>query len=207
MKMAVSTPIDFSWDVEDEIQLFFGLEGLRPFGHNKHFNMALLVDRLSSKIPGKDINSSILWAKLKSMYNLATLDEQEPFPADLETEIDFTLPESFLNKPPSVSGDVSGSTEDISQQEKDESSSKSESASHSSTPVSSVSAGGQLAVVKEIEGSRTRNSTPARQLTETSTGNTGNESSSEPKRTRASTSVQPKRTQFSSSNIDKKLNF
>lgn len=160
--------------------------------------MALLVERLMNKL-GKDINSSILWAKLKSMYNLRALDESEPTPLDLEEETDFALPESYLNhKMTSVD-----STDDV----EDESESKSESGSKSETPVSvltsmisGTSSSNTLQVVKEVESSRTRNSTPARETRETSGGNstlnetntsTGSSSTkrTQPKRTRASTST------------------
>lgn len=158
--------------------------------------MALLVERLMNKL-GKDINSSILWAKLKSMYNLRALDESEPTPLDLEEETDFALPESYLNhKMTSVD-----STDDV----EDESESKSESGSKSETPVSVLTslisgASNILQVVKEVESSRTRTSTPARETRETSGGNntlnetntsTGSSSTkrTQPKRTRASTST------------------
>lgn len=231
--MAAVTPVENTWDAEDEIQLFFALgesmlilfleqtgitswlswetfwdsnltfpslftDGLRPFGQNKHFYMAVLVERLMNKL-GKDINSSILWTKLKSMYNLSALDEAEPTSIDLEEESDFMLPESYLNHKMSTVD----STDDV----EDESETRSETGSKSETPVSSItvtsnsgtgSANNTLQVIKEVETSRTRNSTPARETSanntnETHSGSAGSSSSTtkrtQPKRTRASIST------------------
>ncbi|CAO1298274.1 unnamed protein product [Diamesa hyperborea] len=81
------------WTNEEEIQLFSALNGLRPVGINKHFFMVCIVDRLSKTLNRK-ITSEQIWTHLKTMYNLKTLDEQEPlpFPNNLE---EFKMPEIF----------------------------------------------------------------------------------------------------------------
>lgn len=130
--------------------------------------MALLVERLSNKL-AKEINSDIIWEKLKTMYNLTALDELEPLHFQQNELEHFALPEIFY-----LAIKSSTSTEDIIDLEKYDQTNKSETSSNSGTSVSGL---------KETE-SRTRNSTPARQLE-----NTGNETSkrTQPKRTRAST--------------------
>ncbi|XP_063703081.1 MRG/MORF4L-binding protein [Culicoides brevitarsis] len=173
--MAVANPVDFTWDTEDEIQLFFALDGLRPFGQNKHFNMALLVERLVNKL-GKEINSTILWAKLKTMYNLAALDELEPPVVDAE-ESDFALPESWCVKTSTVEN-----PDDADDDTESKMSEKSE--TPASTPISNTPTN----VAKEEEKSRTRNSTPARDTKDTEDKNSTIKRT-QPKRTRASTST------------------
>jgi len=87
---------EFDWSTEDEIQLFFALDGLHPMGVNKHFAMAILVERLNGPFKlSREITSEAIWAKLKSMYNMDKLDELEEFPIEHET---FSLPESFTPK-------------------------------------------------------------------------------------------------------------
>ena len=55
--------------------------------------MVCIVDRLSKTLNRK-ITSEQIWTHLKTMYNLKTLDEQEPlpFPNNLE---EFKMPEIF----------------------------------------------------------------------------------------------------------------
>lgn len=116
------------------------------------------------------------------MYDLSALDELEPKLSLLEDESDFALPESYLHNKMSLD-----STEDVAGDEESEGKSeKSETPSIPPTPT-------MLQVVKEVELPRTRNSTPARQLQESS--NTSESTTKEttkrtqPKRTRASTST------------------
>lgn len=158
----------------------------------------MLVERLMNKL-GKDINSSILWAKLKTLYNLPALDNLEPNPIDFEEEIDFELPDSYLNHKTNVdSGDDFDEEMEIKSENGSKSSEIPTSATTTNVPTGSTNT---LTVVKEtVEMTRTRNSTPARQLQETSGNNVGNESNlstgsssstfkrTQPKRTRASTS-------------------
>lgn len=83
------------WSAEEEIQLFFALDGLKPVGINKHFFMACICDRLSKAL-NREIATETIWSHLKSMYNLKALDDLEklPFPNNIE---DFSLPESEFN--------------------------------------------------------------------------------------------------------------
>ncbi|XP_067627658.1 MRG/MORF4L-binding protein isoform X2 [Eurosta solidaginis] len=80
------------WSAEEEIQLFFALEGLKPVGINKHFYMACIADRLSKNLQ-RDVPAEAIWAHLRTMYNLDVLDELEPLPFPNE-EKEFSLPET-----------------------------------------------------------------------------------------------------------------
>ncbi|XP_055627179.1 MRG/MORF4L-binding protein [Toxorhynchites rutilus septentrionalis] len=82
----------FEWVPEDEIQLFFAMEDLKPVGINKHFFIACIVERLSKAL-NREISSDSVWSHLRTMYNLKALDEQEQLPFPNE-EIDFDLPEA-----------------------------------------------------------------------------------------------------------------
>ncbi|XP_055612852.1 MRG/MORF4L-binding protein [Uranotaenia lowii] len=86
-----SEPEYFEWSPEDEIQLFFAMDGLRPVGINRHFFLACIVERLSKAL-NRNVSSEAVWSHLKTLYNLKALDELEqlPFPND---ETDFVLPE------------------------------------------------------------------------------------------------------------------
>ena len=83
---------EMEWSAEEEIQLFKALGGLKPIGINKHFYMACICDRLSNALK-REIHPDVVWAHLKTMYNLEVLDQMEPvpFPQDLTY---FTLPET-----------------------------------------------------------------------------------------------------------------
>ncbi|XP_065073488.1 MRG/MORF4L-binding protein [Ochlerotatus camptorhynchus] len=80
------------WSPEDEIQLFFAMDGLRPVGINRHFTIACIVERLSKAL-NRDVSSESVWSYLKTMYNLKALDEQEQHSYPTE-ESDFSLPEA-----------------------------------------------------------------------------------------------------------------
>lgn len=80
------------WSPEDEIQLFFAMDGLRPVGINRHFFIACVVERLSKAL-NREVSSESVWSHLKTMYNLQALDEQDPLPFPNE-ESDFSLPET-----------------------------------------------------------------------------------------------------------------
>lgn len=80
------------WSPEDEIQLFFAMDGLRPVGINRHFVIACITERLSKAL-NREVSSEMIWSHLRTMYNLKALDEQEQqsFPTE---ESDFSLPEA-----------------------------------------------------------------------------------------------------------------
>lgn len=82
----------FEWSPEDEIQLFFAMEGLRPVGINRHFAIACITERLAKAL-NRDVTSDMVWAHLKTMYNLKVLEEQEQLALPNE-ESDFSLPET-----------------------------------------------------------------------------------------------------------------
>lgn len=75
------------------------LDGIRPMGVSKHFNMALLIEKFNNgpfKL-SREVSSDIVWDKLKSMYNLDFLDELEenPFPMEIQN---YNLPEEIIVK-------------------------------------------------------------------------------------------------------------
>lgn len=88
------------WSPESEIQLFLALEGLKPVGINKYFFMACISERLSKAL-NREIGTDAIWSHLKTMYNLAALDDLEPLPFPNDPK-EFALPEaefsSFLDK-------------------------------------------------------------------------------------------------------------
>lgn len=83
---------EMEWSAEEEIQLFFALEGLKPVGVNKHFYMACIAERLSRSL-NRDVPAEQIWAHLRTLYNLEVLDEIEPLPFPNE-QMDFSLPET-----------------------------------------------------------------------------------------------------------------
>ena len=88
----VTTPCtSYSWTTTSELALFQALIAHKPAGINKHFSMALVAEVLSNQL-GKDITSEAIWAKLRTMYDLAAVDDREeviPFPLE---EKEFSLP-------------------------------------------------------------------------------------------------------------------
>ncbi|XP_015590555.1 MRG/MORF4L-binding protein isoform X2 [Cephus cinctus] len=83
---------EIEWNVENEIQLFFAMNGHKPVGVNKYFHMVCIWEKFRAAIH-KDVSLKIIWDHLESMYDLMALDDTEdlPFPSN---EIDFNLPES-----------------------------------------------------------------------------------------------------------------
>lgn len=87
-----SEPDDLEWSTEEEVQLLYALDGLRPVGINKHFYMARICERMSNALK-RDISPDIIWAHLKTWYNLDALDQMERLPF-AEEQVEFTLPDS-----------------------------------------------------------------------------------------------------------------
>ncbi|XP_030387955.1 MRG/MORF4L-binding protein [Scaptodrosophila lebanonensis] len=83
--------IDHDWSTEEEVQLFHAMEGLRPFGINKHFYMSCISERLSKSL-NRDMPSTLIWRQLGKMYKLKELDDLETLPFPNE-EREFFLPE------------------------------------------------------------------------------------------------------------------
>lgn len=82
---------EMDWTVEEEIQLFLALEGLKPIGINKHFYMACICDRLSKSLK-REVSSDAVWAHLRTLYNLDLLEADRT--GSQLAEKDFSLPES-----------------------------------------------------------------------------------------------------------------
>ncbi|XP_043270225.1 MRG/MORF4L-binding protein isoform X2 [Venturia canescens] len=82
---------EFEWNVENEIQLFFAMNGHKPVGVNKYFHMVCIWEKFRAATH-KDISLKPIWDHLESMYDLMALDDMEdlPFPSN---EVDFNLPE------------------------------------------------------------------------------------------------------------------
>lgn len=87
-----SEPEDFEWNTEEEVQLLYALDGLRPVGINKHFYMARICERMSTALK-RDIAPEVIWAQLRTWYNLEALDQMERLPF-AEEQVEFSLPDS-----------------------------------------------------------------------------------------------------------------
>ncbi|KAG8037874.1 hypothetical protein G9C98_006085 [Cotesia typhae] len=83
---------DFEWNVENEIQLFFAMNGHKPVGIHKYFHMLCIWEKFRTAI-NKDVSLKAIWDHLETMYDLIALDDTEDLPY-LSSEVDFTLPES-----------------------------------------------------------------------------------------------------------------
>ena len=86
----LTTP-SYPWNTSSELALFKTLLVHKPAGINKHFSMALVSEALSTQL-GLDITSEAIWAKLRTMFDLAAVDDREeviPFPLE---EKEFSLP-------------------------------------------------------------------------------------------------------------------
>lgn len=83
---------DMEWSTEEEVQLLYALDGLKPVGINKHLYMAQICERLSKALK-RDVASDTVWAHLRTLYNLDVLDQMERLPF-IEEEVEFALPES-----------------------------------------------------------------------------------------------------------------
>lgn len=87
-----SEPEDLEWSTEEEVQLLYALDGLKPVGINKHFYMARICERMSAALK-RDIAPETVWAHLRTWYNLDYLDKMEHLPFT-EEQVEFSLPES-----------------------------------------------------------------------------------------------------------------
>jgi len=78
------------WNTATELHLLQVLVNHKPAGINKHFQMVIIQDKLSSLIPG--ITCQHIWSKLRTMYDLAAVDDREEhIPFTLEKR-EFSLP-------------------------------------------------------------------------------------------------------------------
>ncbi|KAK3879672.1 hypothetical protein Pcinc_015780 [Petrolisthes cinctipes] len=84
---------EIDWSVENEIQLFYAMMGHKPVGVNKHFQMMIIHDKLSSSL-NCELSTNTIWKKLETLYDMAALDESDklPFP---NNESEFQLPTEF----------------------------------------------------------------------------------------------------------------
>lgn len=87
-----SEPEDLEWSTEEEVQLLYALDGLKPVGINKHFYMARICERMSNALK-RDIAPETVWAHLRTWYNLDMLDQMEHLPFTDE-QVEFSLPDS-----------------------------------------------------------------------------------------------------------------
>lgn len=83
---------DMEWSTEEEVQLLYALDGLKPVGINKHFYMAQICERMTKALK-RDIAPDTVWAHLRTWYNLDVLDQMERLPI-LDEQVEFSLPES-----------------------------------------------------------------------------------------------------------------
>jgi len=83
----------FPWSTSSELALFQILSRHKPAGMNKHFSMAVVVEALANTLDEeKQVTGEDIWAKLRTMYDLAAVDDREeviPFPLE---EREFSLP-------------------------------------------------------------------------------------------------------------------
>ena len=83
----------FPWSTSSELALFQVLSRHKPAGMNKHFSMAVVVEALANTLDEeKQVTGEDIWAKLRTMYDLAAVDDREeviPFPLE---EREFSLP-------------------------------------------------------------------------------------------------------------------
>ena len=84
----------FPWSTSSELALFQVLARNKPAGMNKHFSMAVVVEALANTLEHeeKQVTGEDIWAKLRTMYDLAAVDDREeviPFPLE---EREFSLP-------------------------------------------------------------------------------------------------------------------
>lgn len=84
----------FPWSTSSELALFQILAKHKPAGMNKHFSMAVAVEALANTLDAeeKQVTGEDIWAKLRTMYDLAAVDDREeviPFPLE---EREFSLP-------------------------------------------------------------------------------------------------------------------
>lgn len=94
-KMAVkekSESEDMEWSTEEEVQLLYALDGLKPVGINKHLYMARICERLSKALK-REVAPDTVWAHLRTLYNLDVLDQMERLPF-AEEQVEFSLPDS-----------------------------------------------------------------------------------------------------------------
>ncbi|KAF7992698.1 hypothetical protein HCN44_005042 [Aphidius gifuensis] len=83
---------EIDWNPENELQLFYSMNGHKPVGVNKYFHMVCIWEKFRAAV-NKDVSLKAIWDHLETMYDLVALDDVEdlPFPS---SEVDFTLPES-----------------------------------------------------------------------------------------------------------------
>eukprot|EP00118_Oscarella_pearsei_P024864 m.306967 g.306967 ORF g.306967 m.306967 type:complete len:157 (+) comp41783_c0_seq1:141-611(+) len=81
------------WTPDLEIALFNSMQGHKPVGVSKHFQMIFIHGKLS-RDTSRSFTTSQIWGRLQTMYNLDELNDLEanPFPMDRK---DFSLPEEY----------------------------------------------------------------------------------------------------------------
>jgi MRG-binding protein len=81
------------WTPEQEVALFHAMQGRKPVGINKHFNMICIQNRFSQAV-GFTVSAKQIWDYLLKLYDIDALDEVEsiPFSTDLK---EFSLPDGI----------------------------------------------------------------------------------------------------------------
>uniref|UniRef100_A0A1B6E3G2 MRG domain-containing protein n=1 Tax=Clastoptera arizonana TaxID=38151 RepID=A0A1B6E3G2_9HEMI len=82
------------WTPDLEVSLFYSIVGHKPVGPNRYFEMYFIHKNFCNYI-SKEVNVSVLWKKLGTMFDLATLDESESF--NIKDDV-FSLPRSIFGE-------------------------------------------------------------------------------------------------------------
>lgn len=70
------------------------MKGLRPFGMDKHFYMAFIVENFKSRT-GLNVTADALWDHIEELYNINLLTESDPSSEDFRKKIDYSLSADF----------------------------------------------------------------------------------------------------------------
>ena len=70
------------WTSERELELMESLMLHKPAGTSKHFQMALILHRLSSNPDFKNMKASVVWSHLDTLYNMEAADGVEACASD-----------------------------------------------------------------------------------------------------------------------------
>jgi len=84
----------FKWTLKREKKLLETMQGLKPFGINKHLNILLIHERLSEYYK-QDISTKSIWKYLEKKWNCRYADKVEQVIDNNDTAEDFDLPEEY----------------------------------------------------------------------------------------------------------------
>lgn len=86
----VMTSTKIKWNSELINHLLHSIEGFRPYGLDKHFQMMFILEKFRAR-SGLNVTAEVLWNYIEELYDIKLLTERE-LNQFKKKRVDYTLP-------------------------------------------------------------------------------------------------------------------